>query len=194
MGIFARLGVTAAEIEQLVQASPSLRGVLIGYLAETKLAHLWFSKYKLHKYDDHDRQRKGDRWIPYKGHEISIEVKSLQTASVVQTAAGTFVGRFQCDASDRRPVRFPDGSTIETTCLLVGQFDLLAVNCFEFGQEWKFAFVKNSDLPRSKYKKYTDYQRQFLLQTTPTITWPLQPPYRGEPWSLLDEIAASKTH
>jgi hypothetical protein len=103
-------------------------------------------------------------------------------------------GRFQCDASDRRPVTLPDGSAVETVCLLAGEFDLLAINLFEFGQQWKFAFIKNSDLPRSGYKKYTDYQRQYLLQTTPKITWPLQPPYRDEPFALLNEIVASKAH
>lgn len=194
MGLFSRLGVSAKQIEQLIQSNPSLRGVLVGYLAETKLAELWFSRYKLHKYDDHDRARKGDRWISYLGSEVSIEVKSLQTNYVVETAAGTFKGRFQCDASDRRPVTLPDGSTVETTCLVVGEFDLLAVNLFEFGQQWRFAFIKNADLPRSTYKKYTDYQRQFLLQTTPPISWPLQPPFRDEPFSLLDEIVASRSH
>ncbi len=192
MGIFTRLGVTAEEVEQLLQVSPSLRGVLIGYLAEAKLSQMWFSEYPLQKFDDHDRTRKGDRWINYKGHVLSIEVKSLQTNYVVETAAGCYRGRFQCDASDRRRITLPDGSAVETTCLQVGEFDLLAINLFEFGQQWKFAFVRNNDLPRSRYKKYTDYQRQFLLQTTPPITWPLQPPFRDEPFSLLDEIVESK--
>jgi hypothetical protein len=194
MGIFSRLGVTSGQIEQLIEASPSLRGLFVGYLAESKLVETWFRDYELKKYDDHDRQKKGDRWINYKGQEFSIEVKSLQTSSVLQTAAGTFRGRFQCDASDRRPVKFPNGRKIETTCLLVGEFDLLAVNLFEFGYQWRFGFIKNVDLPRSTFNKYTKYQRQFLLQTTPSITWPLQPPYSEEPFSLLDEMAASKTH
>lgn len=189
---FDRLGVTPTEIEQLIQASPSLRGQVVGYLAEMKLVHMWFSKYKLHKPDDHDRTKKGDRGISYKGHELSIEVKSLQTNSVVQTAAGTYRGTFQCDASDSREVVLPDGSKVKTVCLIVGGFDLLAINLFEFGQQWRFAFVKNSDLPRSKYHKYTPYQQQFLLQTTPPISWPLEAPFRDEPFALLDEIVRQK--
>src|SRR5437868_4463278 len=133
MGIFARLGVTAREVEQLVQASPSLRGQFVGYLAESRLMQEWFPEYPLKKYDDHDRTKKGDRWITYKGCEISIEVKSLQTNSVVETASGMFTGRFQCDASDSRTIKLPNGSTVKTVCLAVGGFDLLAINLFEFG-------------------------------------------------------------
>ena len=194
MGLFARLGVTAKEIEILISSLPSLRGVLIGYLAESKLVEQWFSGYSLDKPDDHDRKRKGDRWFTYKGCPIRMEVKSLQTNHVRELAGGTYTGKFQCDASDKRPIKLPDGSTVATTCLQVGEFDLLAINLFEFGYKWRFAFVKNSDLPRSTYKKYSDYQRQFLLQTTPNITWPLALPYRDEPFALLDEIVASKTH
>jgi hypothetical protein len=42
-----------------------------------------------------------------------------------------------------------------TTNLVVGGFDLLAINLFEFGAEWRFAFAKNRDLPRSTFRKYT---------------------------------------
>lgn len=83
---------------------------------------------------------------------------------------------------------------LQTTCLVVGDFDLVAVNLFEFGQKWHFAFAKMEDLPRSPYRKYTEQQRQYLLQTTPKISWPLDPPFRDEPFTLLDEIAASKSH
>jgi hypothetical protein len=193
MGLFKDLGVTAHEVEQLVQSLPSLRGVLVGYLAEGKMVKEWFSEYELYKPGDHDRKQKGDRLLTYKGHLLSIEVKSLQTNYVRETAGG-FTGRFQCDASDSRDVILPDGSTVKTVCLVVGGFDLLAINLFEFGQKWRFAFIKNSDLPRSRSKKYTPAQQQYLLQTTTPITWPLQPPFRDEPFALLDEIVASKAH
>jgi len=70
----------------------------------------------------------------------------------------------------------------------VGEFDLLAVNLFDFGEQWRFAFAKNADLPRSPSKKYTPEQRAYVLQTTPKISWPLKPPFRDEPFSLLDEM------
>jgi hypothetical protein len=77
--------------------------------------------------------------------------------------------------------------------LLVGGFDLLAVNLFEFGQEWRFAFAKNSDLPRTTSSKYTPEQRKFLLATSVRITWPLQPPFYEDPFTVLDIIAAEKS-
>jgi hypothetical protein len=182
-----RLGITQEELEQIIASNASLRGVLVGYLAEVRLMELWFKDYPFKRYDDHDRTHKGDRWITYKGREFSVEVKSLQSNYIKQTKEG-WAGRFQVDASDCRAVTLPNGDVVTTTCLVVGQFDLVAVNLFDFGAEWRFAFAKNCDLPRSPSKKYTPEQRQFLLQTTPKITLPLQSPYRAEPFSLLDEM------
>jgi len=187
MGFLERLGLSIEEFDEIVASNPSLRGVLVGYVAERRLAETWFSDYALRRYDDHDRAHKGDRWITYKGREFSIEVKSLQSNSVRKVEGG-WTGRFQVDASDCRTVQLPNGETLATTCLVVGEFDLLAVNLFEFGEEWRFAFAKNRDLPRSPSKHYTPEQRQYLLQTTPKITWPLQPPFCSEPFSLLDEM------
>ncbi len=141
--------------------------------------------------NNHDRSTKGDLILTYKGTDVSVQVKSLQTASVKRTDAG-YIGKFQCDASDRRRVFPPNGREMETTCLVIGGFDLLAVNLFEFGQEWKFAFARNEDLPRSTYKKYTPEQRQYLLATLITVTWPLQPPFEAEPYRLLEEIVKKK--
>ena len=182
-----RLGITLDELEQIIASNASLRGVLIGYLAEVRLMETWFRDYAFRRYDDHDRTHKGDRWITYKEREISVEVKSLQSNYVTQVDDG-WSGRFQVDASDCRTVVLPNGESVTTTCLVVGEFDLVAVNLFEFGEEWRFAFAKNRDLPRSPFRKYTAEQRQYLLQTTPKITWPLQPPFRPEPFSLLDEL------
>lgn len=81
---------------------------------------------------------------------------------------------------------------LETTCLLAGRFDILAINLFEFGQEWKFAFIKNDDLPHSRFNKYTEYQRKHLLATTVKVTWPLNPPFQGEPFPLLDDIVKQR--
>lgn len=192
MGEFLkRLGISIDDLEEIIGKSPSLRGVLVGYLAEKKLVEEYFKDLNPEKPDDHDRSSKGDRVILYKGVRISVEVKSLQTNCVVKTSEG-YEGRFQCDASDSRKVRLPNGEVIKTVCLLVGGFDLLAVNLFEFGQKWKFAFVRNRDLPRSNFRGYTIEQQGYLLQTTPKITLPLRLPYRDEPWTLLDEIAQEK--
>jgi hypothetical protein len=194
MGILDLWELTIGELDEIVAASPSLRGFMFGYVSEYKLRKMWFSGDSINnlvKYDNHDRTRKSDMAFTYKGVEISVEAKSLQSGSI-RKVGETYTGKFQCDASDRRQVSLPSGETIETTCLLVDEFDLVAVNIFDFERKWRFAFAKNRDLPRSQYKKYTPEQQEHLLATLITITWPLQPPFMDEPFHLLDEIAEEK--
>lgn len=82
----------------------------------------------------------------------------------------------------------PDGTELNTTLLLRGEFDLLAVNCFAFGDTWKFAFAKNRDLPTSTFKKYTPAQREQLIASLVPVEWPPRPPFTENPFELLDEL------
>jgi len=194
MSVLDRWKTTLAELNEIVSANPSLRGFLFGYVSEYKLRKLWFSDDRtsqVRKYDNHLRAKKGDISFVFDGEEMNVESKSLQTSSI-RTTNGTCVGRFQCDASDRRPVTLPNGEEVATTCLVVGEFDLLAVCLFEFVNDWVFAFAKNADLPRTSSTKYTPAQRQYLLRGTMEITWPLRLPFREEPFSLLEELAREK--
>lgn len=188
--VLNRWQITAEDLTEVIDANPSLRGIMLGYLAEVKLRHMWFDRPEVarwYKYDDHDRRKKGDLVIVYKGKEFIIEAKSLQT-NTVRHETGIWSGKVQCDASDRRTVQLPNGKKIETTCLLVGEFDLLAVSLFAFEKTWKFVFAKNGDLPRSRYKKYTKAQQKHLLATLIDVSWPPRWPFRDEPFSLLDEM------
>jgi len=165
--ILERWDITPEELTEVIDRNPSLRGMILGYLAELKLEKLWLSGQGIAgviKHDDHDREKKGDRVIRYKGHEFIFESKSLQTATIKKIDDG-WVGKAQVDASDRREVVLPNGSTVMTTCLSRGEFDILAVNIFSFEDTWRFVFAKNSDLPTSSYKQYTEYQRWHLLAT-----------------------------
>ena len=122
--------------------------MLFGYVAEVKCRKMWFSGPEFTdvvKYVDHDRQEKGDVGVTYRNERFRIEVKSLQTNTVTPNGDG-LSARFQCDASDRRTVTLADGTTIQTTCLLVGQFDLLAVNLFAFEKKWRFAFCAQQQI------------------------------------------------
>ena len=188
--ILDRWDMTPEELTHLVEQNPSLRGMILGYLAELKLEKLWLSGHdisEITKYDDHDRRKKGDRVVRYKGHEFIFESKSLQAGMIERTEEG-WRGKAQVDASDRREVALPDGSRLRTTCLVQGEFDILAVNVFAFEEKWRFVFAKNTDLPRSSYRKYTPYQRQHLLATLVTVSWPPSPPFRDEPFTLMNEI------
>lgn len=188
--ILDRWNVTAEELTQIVDRNPSLRGMILGYVAELKLHKLWLERPEISnvvKPDDHDRRRKGDRIVCYRGASFVLESKSLQTSTVRQFEDG-WIGRAQVDASDRRLVKLPDGSAVSTTCLRRGEFDILAVNVFEFTKQWRFVFAKNVDLPASKYRGYSAYQRKHLLATMVTVHWPPRPPFRDEPFTLMDEI------
>ncbi len=188
--ILDRWDISPEELTELVEDNPSLRGMILGYLAELKLEKLWLSGdnvSEVTKYDDHDRKKKGDRVIRYKGQEFIFESKSLQSAMIEKTQEG-WIGKAQVDASDRREVVLPDNSRVTTTCLLKGEFDILAVNVFAFEEKWWFVFAKNADLPTSSYRKYTPYQRQHLLATLVTVHWPPRPPFSDEPFTLMNEI------
>ena len=194
MGIIEDWGITADELNAVLAERPSVRGILVGFLAEYKLQRGIFSDARIHKlrrYDDHDRSRPADFSFEYQGQTITVEVKSLQTASVRRTNGG-YTGRCNVDASDKRTVTLPDGSKLATTCLVAGKFDMLAINLFEFGQRWRFGFIRNCDLPRSRYRGYTDEQRAVLLATNVRVAWPLTPPFVESPFELLDDIVRER--
>jgi len=188
--VLKRWGLTEQELTEIVQENPSMRGLMLGYIAEYKLRKTCFSDpvfEGIHKADDHDRSRKGDLTVTYKGREFRIECKSLQTNSIKKTGEG-YEGTYQCDASDRRMVKLRGGKKIETTCLLVGDFDIIAVSLFSFEETWRFAFALNEDLPRSTFRKYPPSIRRQLLATLMPISWPLKPPYIESPVPLLERL------
>lgn len=114
-------------------------------------------------------------------------MKSLQT-NLVKQVGTTWRGRAQVDGSDRRMVRFPDGTELNTTLLLRGQFDILAVNCFAFENQWRFAFALNRDLPKSTYKRYTQAQRDQLIASLVPVSWPPEPPFTTDPFPLVESL------
>jgi len=193
--ILKRWSITESQLTELIDENPSLRGILLGYVAERKFHDAFLDHQDITekgKDDDHDRKKKGDRRIMYKGKSLVIEVKSLQTNLVKKLGNDTWVGKSQVDASDSRGVTFPDGSSLKTTCLMREEFDLLAVNCFAFGEKWRFGFALNSELPPNTYKKYTDYQRKHLLPTLITVEWPLKYPFTENLFELLDRLHKRK--
>ncbi|OHB75790.1 MAG: hypothetical protein A2Z34_04640 [Planctomycetes bacterium RBG_16_59_8] len=189
--ILRRWKLTDQELTEIIQQNPSMRGLMLGYIAEYKLRKLHFSDTifeKVHKADDHDRSRKGDLTVTYKGKEFTIECKSLQTNSIRRTEAG-YEGKYQCDASDRRKIKVGSKS-VETTCLHIGEFDIIAVNLFAFEEKWRFAFALNDDLPRSTFQKYPPAVRRRLLATLMQVSWPLHTPYIESPIPLLEHLSS----
>ena len=215
-------GITSEFLTKVVLRNPSLRGMLLGYIAEVKLWEI-FEKdprvSELRKDDDHDRSRKGDLVVTYDSTEFRLEVKSLQTNSIevedengnwikriikvgnkytvnpqysalrsIHLKQARFRGGVQCDASDRREIVIPGHGSLLTTCLLVGEFDILAAGLFTFREEWDFSFALNRDLPRSCHKNYPETARCMLIKSMVPVTWPLAPPFVSDPFSLMDRL------
>lgn len=182
--------VSVAELSEAVLGNPSLRGMVLGYMAEVKLRRLFENLAgisNLRKGDDHDHTDKGDLTVTYKGLDVRIESKALQTTSIRRDDEG-YRGKVQCDASDKRKLRLPNGKSVETTCLLVGEFDILAACVFGFRRRWEFAFALNRDLPTSSYKGYKPGVRKYLLKTLVNVSLPFEPPFVADPLVLLERL------
>lgn len=191
--LLERWQLTPQELTIIVDENPSLRGFMLGYIAEYKLRSILLSgadAQGLEKPDDHARGKgkKNDMILTYRGKTFSFEVKSLQTNSIKTLEDGTLFGKSQVDASDSREVTLPNGDELKTTCLVVGGFDILAINLFQFREQWDFAFVLNRDLPRSSWRKYTEEQQKYLLATLVPVTWPLANPFELNPFDLMDKL------
>jgi transcriptional regulator with XRE-family HTH domain len=189
--ILEKWDMKVTDFETLIQDNPSLRGFVIGYLAESKLRELISKDTRisgLKKFDDHDRKNKHDLVIVYKNREYSIEVKSLQTSTVKVKEAENYEARFQCDASDKRKITLDDGQEVTTTCLRFGDFDIVAVNLFAFRGKWEFGFALNKDLPASAYAKYPEALRKNLIKSIIPITLPFNEPFVADISILLDRL------
>lgn len=168
---------------------------MFGFVAEYKLKKEWLllsGITNLVRPRSHDRKQKCDFAFDYRGVNIRVEVKCLDTPKV-RCNEGVYTGTFQCNASDTTEVPLPDGSTVVTNCLAVGGFDVLAVCLFAFGETWRFAFALNGDLPRTTWRGYTPNQQKYLLKSAMKISWPLQAPFTDDLFALLDRLVGKRT-
>ncbi len=59
--ILKRWQLTEAELSEIMAANPSMRGLVLGYVAEYKLRKMHFADSyfsNVHKADDHDRKKR----------------------------------------------------------------------------------------------------------------------------------------
>jgi len=188
-----KLDITQVDLNELLDSNPSLRGMIMGYMAEIKLKNKWFEDSRIqsiYKPDDHNRDIKADWIIKYKDKKYSIEVKSVQTNSIKRTKNNSdnfLKGKFQCDASDSRVIKVNDNK-IKTTCLKKGCFDILAVNLYPFTGNWEFAFISNNKLPTTNYHKYDEEIKNNLLKGSINISYPISEPFYDNPYKLLDNL------
>ena len=192
MSILDDWGISPETLTELLGENPSLRGMLLGYVAEHKLKEMVTSFRGVSfaaKPDDHDRKKKGDLYVVYNGRAFNIESKSLQTHTIRYDEKNhKWVGKANVDASDKRIVTLPSGTELSTTLLLRSEFDILAVNCYSFEKKWRFIFARNSDLPHSSYKKYSEEARMSLIGSLIPVSMPPDPPFYEDLRQLLDEM------
>jgi hypothetical protein len=174
---------------ELLRDRPSVRGMVYGFLAEVQFAK-WLHENGIpeetHVVDDDHAKTKSDRTIPYNAKSYTIQVKSMQTNSIKSPYPGRFTAGIQCDGSDKRRVRLPNGHEYETTNYVAGEFMVLATPLHPFERKWDFAFRLNSTLPRTTSNKYAEEDREFLLKTMVPITWPIEEPWTTDLLGLLD--------
>jgi len=192
MTILEEWDITVEQLTNLLNENPSLKGMLLGYTAELKLKEIITLLPEVSfitKFDDHNRKKKGDLYIVYHGKAFNIESKSLQSSMIKYDSENDlWQGKAQVDASDRRTVQLPSGQELETTLLLYGEFDVLAVNCYAFENKWQFVFARNSDLPHSSYKKYSEEARKSLIASLIPVSLPPEPPFYLDLQILLNEM------
>lgn len=188
--------IDAIPPEDLVEAirrAPSLRGMILGYIAEEMFERHVLSQMTgasdIRKHDDHDRSlNKVDRDFVYNGRRYSIQLKSIQTVSIVYChSAERLRATVQNDGSDKRTVILPTGEKISTTNYKIGDYDILAVPLFPFTGEWTFAYKRNRDCRRSTYKGYSPEVQKYLLATTEIIHFPLDEGWTLDLPELLDD-------
>jgi len=191
--LLASWSITAKELSEIVSENPAMRGLMFGFVTEYKLKKEWLLRpgiTNVTRPRSHDRTQKCDFRFEYRGMEIKLEVKCLDTPKVRLLEDGTYRGTFQCNASDTTEVTLPNGRKVTTNCLVVGGFDVLAVCLFAFGNRWRFAFALNEDLPRTTWKNYTPAQQKYLLKSAMQISWPLEAPYVDDLFAGLNRLVA----
>lgn len=178
-----------------IKRAPSLRGMILGYIAEEMFEKHIPAFYEgilpdhIQKHDDHDRKfNKSDRTITHKWRLYRIQLKSIQTNSICRNlTTGLLQADVQNDASDARTVSLGNGSTYVTTCYARGDYDILAVPLFPFTGEWNYAYKRNVDCRSTTSKKYAEADRPYLLSTLERITWPLSDDWHVGIAELLDD-------
>jgi hypothetical protein len=173
---------TPESLTEAIRARPSLRGMTYGYIAELEFAKYLKEALKItdQTVDDNHKKTKSDMTFVFNGKMYTSQVKCLQTTLIKEIKPGVFSAVLQNDASDRRTVILPNGERIQTTCYIAGEYDILVTTIQPFVGRWQFIFKKNKDLTRSRYRKYTEEQRSYLLATSEKIFYP---DYANDGWS-----------
>lgn len=191
------------EFNRIIHKNSNALSAIFGYVAEERLREMFLEDddrvKNIRSPADQDSNDKGDWAFQWRGHPMKIEVKSLQTHTIEevdsdQTTLGEDSGpQYKAGfhlkgTSDQRKLEY-DGKEYETTLMNVAKsdVDIMAVNLYRIKNEWRFAFLRVQDLPRSK-GNYPDGLREQLAKSQIRLTVPLQQPFTDDLYGLMDEI------
>ena len=192
------------EFNRIIHQNSNALSAIYGYVAEERVREDYLDERpdveNIRSPEDQDSSDKGDLAFEYKGEQMKMEVKSLQThtirevASTQKTIDGDEVpleyeaGFHIKGTSDQRTVEF-EGEEYNTTLMNVedSDVDIMAINLYKIEDEWRFAFIQLTDLPRSQ-GDYPDALRQKLSKSLPKLIIPLQEPFTDDLYGLMDEI------
>ena len=168
--------VDSSDLIHAIKTAPSLRGIVLGFVAEvmfTKHAELIEGIEDVRKHDDHDRSKnKIDRDFLYRGQRVTVQLKSIQTNSLgFHDDEEVVYADVQNDASDSRRMIF-NGTEITTVNYLKGDYDILCTPLYPFTGEWDFAYKVNSMCETWRSQKYPTEISQHFLHGTEKITYP----------------------
>jgi len=190
------------EFNRIIHDNSNALSAIFGYVAEERMREMYLEDNPhvddIRTPEDQDEEDKGDWSFEYKGESMKIEVKSLQSrtvpdvdenqATLAEEGGEIEVGFHLKGSSDPREVEY-EGETYSTVLMNVedSDIDIMAVNLYKMKDEWDFAFVRVTDLPRSK-GDYPEGLKQKLSKSQPKFKIPLEDPYTDALDELMDEI------
>jgi len=194
------------EFNRIIHGNSNALSAIFGYVAEERLREMYLDDHpdveNIRTPKDQDSDDKGDWAFEYGGEPMKIEVKSLQTRTIKRLddpgqetlsdddeTGGRWEAGFHIKGtSDQRAVTY-NGDEYNTTLMNVetSDVDIMAVNLYRIEDEWRFAFIRLTDLPRSQ-GNYPDGLKQQLSKSMPKITVPLEDPFTDDLDALMDDI------
>ena len=186
--------IDPADLALAIKNSPSLRGMIMGYIAEVKFEKEVLEKIPeitdIREFDDHNRaENKSDRAFRYNSRVFGVQLKSIQTNSIKwSNDSSVLIADIQNDGSDKRIVALPNGNSVNTTNYRKGDYEILAVPLFPYTNDWSFAYKLNRDCRTTASPKYSEEDRQYLLATTERISFPLSSDWETDLLEICDQF------
>ena len=157
-----------------------------------------------YKPGDNNTHEKGDLVASYKEVPVSIEVKNVRRRGsstqrkpklVTNLEEQYWVGHFCTRAGRSRIVTFSDGSKSHSYNCVRGQYDVIAVNVYQFTGRQQFMYCLEKDLPSTKHTPKTHLsplQCHETLQPEVTVRWPPVAPWTDSLEEILERAYQHK--